>query len=89
MDYDTTNIAAVYDSGRRYSPEILQHWLDLFSTHVPKDRVSRIIDLGCGTGRYSEPLAVHFEAEVVGVDPSEKMLAEARRKTVHRGVVFF
>ena len=88
MDYDTTNIAAVYDSGRRYSPEILQQWLDLFSTHVPKDRVSRIIDLGCGTGRYSEPLAVHFEADVVGVDPSEKMLAEARKKTVHRGVVF-
>ena len=88
MDYDQTNIAAAYDSGRSYEPEILQRWLDLFSAHVPKEGVSRIIDLGCGTGRFSEPLAVHFEADVLGVDPSEKMLAEARKKTDHRGVVF-
>lgn len=88
MDYDKSNTAAAYDSGRQYSPEILQRWLNLFSTHVPKEGVSRIIDLGCGTGRYSEPLAVHFEADVVGIDPSEKMLAEAHKKTVHRGVVF-
>ena len=55
---------------------------------MPKDGVSRIIDLGCGTGRYSIPLADHFEADVVGIDPSEKMLAEARKKAIHRGVVF-
>ncbi len=88
MDYDQSNIAAVYDSGRNYNPEILQQWLDLFSAHVPKEGVSRIVDLGCGTGRFSEPLAAHFEADVVGIDPSEKMLAEARGKTVRRGVVF-
>jgi ubiquinone/menaquinone biosynthesis C-methylase UbiE len=88
MDYDKTNIAAVYDSGRGYDTEILQEWLDLFSAYVPKDGVSRIVDLGCGTGRFSEPLSVHFEADVVGLDPSEKMLEEARRKTSRRGVVF-
>ncbi|HEX9170173.1 MAG TPA: methyltransferase domain-containing protein, partial [Roseiarcus sp.] len=37
-------------------------------------------DLGCGTGRYSAALASHFGARVVAVDPSEKMLAEARKK---------
>jgi ubiquinone/menaquinone biosynthesis C-methylase UbiE len=80
MDYKKTNIAAVYDSARGYSPEILQQWLDIFSAYVSKDGVSRIVDLGCGTGRFSEPLSVHFEAEVVGLDPSEKMLEEARKK---------
>jgi ubiquinone/menaquinone biosynthesis C-methylase UbiE len=88
MDYDKSNIAAVYDSGRGYDSEILQEWLDLFSAYVPKDGVSRIVDLGCGTGRYSEPLSVHFEADVIGLDPSGKMLEEARRKTCRRGVVF-
>ncbi len=88
MDYDKTNIAAVYDSGRRYSPEILQQWLDLLSAYVPKDGVSRIIDLGCGTGRYSEPLSVHFEADVIGIDPSKKMLEEARKKSSRRSVIF-
>ncbi len=88
MDYDKTNIAAVYDSARGYSPEMLQQWLDLFSAYVPKDGVSRIVDLGCGTGRFSGPLSVHFEADVIGFDPSEKMLEEARKKTIQRGVVF-
>ncbi len=88
MDYDKTNIAAVYDSGRSYSPEILQQWLDLFSAYVPKDGVSRIVDLGCGTGRYSEPLSVHFRADVIGIDPSEKMLEEARKKGSRSTVIF-
>lgn len=86
MDYDKTNIAAVYDSARGYNPEILQQWLDLFSAYVPKDGVSRIVDLGCGTGRFSEPLSVHFEADVIGLDPSEKMLEETRKKVFRRGV---
>ncbi len=88
LDYDKTNIAAVYDSGRSYSPEILQQWLDLLSAYVPKDGVSCIIDLGCGTGRYSEPLSIHFEADVIGIDPSEKMLDEARKKSSRRTVIF-
>ncbi len=88
MDYDKTDIAAVYDSARGYHPEILQQWLEVFSSHVPKYRVSHIVDLGCGTGRFSEPLAVHFEADVIGVDPSENMLEQARKKTLGGGVVF-
>jgi len=39
----------------------------------------RILDLGCGTGRHSLPLA-HAGAEVTGVDFSARMLDQARRK---------
>jgi hypothetical protein len=42
--------------------------------------LSAILDLGCGTGRYSGALAQHFRTRVIGVDPSAKMLAEARTK---------
>jgi SAM-dependent methyltransferase len=42
--------------------------------------VATILDLGCGTGRFSEGLAAHFDAEVFGIDPSMKMLARARAK---------
>ena len=38
-----------------------------------------VLDLGCGTGRHAIRLAA-AGAEVTGVDFSEKMLAEARRK---------
>lgn len=39
---------------------------------TPGGGIARIVDLGCGTGRYSEALAAHSDARVVGVDPSEK-----------------
>lgn len=88
MDYDNTSIAAVYDSGRGYTPETLQQWLRLLSDYVPKGGISHIVDLGCGTGRFTEPLSVHFEAEVIGIDPSEKMLEQVRRKTAGSTVNF-
>ena len=80
MDYDKVDIAERYDSGRGYDPEVLHRWLTILSTHVPRDRIAQIVDLGCGTGRYSEALATHFSASVLGIDPSEKMLEQARQK---------
>jgi SAM-dependent methyltransferase len=88
MDYDKTNIAAVYDSGRSYDPGVMQEWLDHLSAHVSKDGVSRIVDLGCGTGRFTEALFGLFDADVVGIDPSEKMLEQARAKTSRSTVSF-
>ena len=84
MNYDQTNMAAGYDAGRAYSPQVLAYWLDVISRSVPKGSVSEILDLGCGTGRYSNGLADYFQASVVGIDPSEKMLAEAQRKASAR-----
>lgn len=80
MDYDKGNIPASYDAGRGYSPSMLALWLDRISRCAPRG-VSRILDLGCGTGRYSAALAKHFNAHVIAVDPSAKMLAEARKKS--------
>jgi len=46
-----------------------------------RDRVpptARVLDLGCGIGRMTAPLAARF-AEVVGVDVSPAMIEEAKR----------
>ena len=80
MDYDSTDIPSAYDRGRDHGPELLQLWMNVVASYVGKQRVNTILDLGCGTGRFSESLAAHFDAEVVGIDPSEKMLGQARRK---------
>jgi ubiquinone/menaquinone biosynthesis C-methylase UbiE len=80
MDYDTTDIPAAYDRGRDHGPEVLHLWMKVVSSYVEKRRIDTILDLGCGTGRFSEALAVHFDAEVIGIDPSKKMLEQARRK---------
>ena len=52
----------------------------VIESHVDGGSISTILDLGCGTGRFSEGLANRFGARVVGIDPSEKMLDQARRK---------
>jgi ubiquinone/menaquinone biosynthesis C-methylase UbiE len=39
-----------------------------------------VLDLGCGTGRYSGALSNRFASPVVAIDPSERMLAEAAKK---------
>lgn len=42
----------------------------------------RVLDLGCGTGRYCV-LLVKQGASVVGVDPAAQMLEQAKRKTIN------
>src|SRR3977135_830133 len=80
MDYDATDIPGTYDRGRNHGPEVLDLWMNVVSSHVEGQRIKTILDLGCGTGRFSEALAVRFDAEVIGVDPSSKMLEQARSK---------
>src|SRR3984893_15965097 len=80
MDYDKTEIPTTYDKARALAPETIRLWQDLLSVHVDRARISLIIDLGCGTGRFSELLAAHFGVQVIGIDPSLKMLDQARRK---------
>jgi SAM-dependent methyltransferase len=80
MDYDLTDIPANYDRGRDHGPETLELWMRALQAHVQDLNVVKILDLGCGTGRFSEALSVYFKAEVVGIDPSAKMLEKALEK---------
>ena len=88
MDYDATDIPAGYDLGRSYDPEVLDLWMNAVSSHVEPQVITSILDLGCGTGRFSEALAARFNAEVIGVDPSHKMLEQARTKRCDRRVQY-
>jgi ubiquinone/menaquinone biosynthesis C-methylase UbiE len=49
------------------------------------DGTGRLLDLGCGTGELARPLHAGFE-EVVGVDSSPEMVAEARRQSEQAGI---
>jgi ubiquinone/menaquinone biosynthesis C-methylase UbiE len=48
-------------------------------------RGERVLDIGCGTGRFTVPLTEHG-ARVTGLDLSEAMLAVASRKLADRGL---
>jgi SAM-dependent methyltransferase len=81
MDFDKTSLPAVYDAGRGYSPETLDRWRVAITRAAGTCHpIDAILDLGCGTGRYSGAMADWFSAKVVAVDPSEQMLAQARLK---------
>jgi len=82
MDYDKTEIALNYDRGRDHGPALLDLWMGVVSSYQDDQPVETILDLGCGTGRFSEALAKHFQAKVIGLDPSKKMLEQARKKQV-------
>jgi SAM-dependent methyltransferase len=74
---DYERMAAIYDTGRSLPLEWIDAWrerLDPYvsSTHLP------VLDLGSGTGLWSDALATWFDADVVGVEPSDAM----RRETV-------
>src|ERR671933_666685 len=81
MDYDATDIPAAYDRGRDHGPEVLRLWMDVVASHAGGRPVRAVLDLGCGTGRFTAALAV-------GVDPSEKMLGQARAKLRDRRVSY-
>jgi ubiquinone/menaquinone biosynthesis C-methylase UbiE len=88
MNYDQTGIPAAYDRGRDHGPAVRELWMNVVEEQLEGGPHDRILDLGCGTARFSDALAVHFRASVIGLDPSMKMLAQARHKE-HRGDVRF
>jgi len=80
MEYDHTNLPAAYDQGRDHGPEVLALWMEVVAAHVPDVSPERILDLGCGTGRFTAGLARRFDAMVIGVDPSRRMIRQAQQK---------
>ena len=67
--------APYYSSYRfPYPDELFQHIVQSF--HLDKN--SQVLDLGCGTGNLSIPLASYCQ-NVIGMDPDPEMLREAKR----------
>ena len=65
MDYDATNIPAGYDQARSLGRELIELWMTTVAAHTCGRSVASILDLGCGTGRFSEALAARFNANVL------------------------
>ena len=63
-----------YKAGRALSPETAATWTEIVVPFVRQGTNSRILDLGAGTGRFSELFARTFDVDVIGVEPSTAML---------------
>lgn len=72
--YDDPRLAAIYDAENAWARDD-----DFFLALANETPASRILDLGCGTGRLTLALAAAGHT-VTGVDPAGAMLAAARAK---------
>ena len=59
-----------------------ENWLEVFELVVREAELvgARVLDVGCGTGKFCRVLAERGLARAWGVDPSPEMLAEARAR---------
>lgn len=69
----------------RYRPRYPRALLDVIVDGFDLDGGGRLLDLGCGTGELAVPLAAHV-ADVVALDVSAEMIAEARTRAERAGV---
>lgn len=74
--YDDSDIHLSYARSRKLPDRALRLWMEAVARHVPGE-VARIADVGCGTGRFAAGLTEQFDAKVIGIDLSEKMLSVA------------
>jgi ubiquinone/menaquinone biosynthesis C-methylase UbiE len=69
----------------RYRPAYPRQFLDSLIQRLGLDGTGRLLDLGCGTGQLTLPLAAHV-AEAVGMDPEPEMLTEAARQAREQAI---
>ncbi|MGN6566758.1 MAG: class I SAM-dependent methyltransferase [Flavipsychrobacter sp.] len=78
MDTIYNSIGQGYNTTRKADPYIAERLYQLLSP--AKDGI--YLDIGCGTGNYLAAM-VHKGLKMVGIDPSEIMLAEAANKQLN------
>jgi ubiquinone/menaquinone biosynthesis C-methylase UbiE len=75
-------LAAAYERGNDLPAASLRAWVELIAGQLTES--SSILEVGAGTGVFCAALAEQLpKAQVIGVDPSEPMLAEAARHHAH------
>ncbi|NIR00328.1 MAG: methyltransferase domain-containing protein [Gemmatimonadales bacterium] len=77
---DYREISEVYDEVRRGDLPHIAWWIAKLAAEGRLSKGKRLIELGCGTGRWTIPLARRTGCEAVGLDSSAAMLEKARAK---------
>ena len=74
--YTDPGLAARYVSARVLPSETVDMWMENLVEALPQSRIHHILDLGCGTGRFTAALAETFNCNVIAIDPSFQMLSQ-------------
>jgi ubiquinone/menaquinone biosynthesis C-methylase UbiE len=77
--YQESDVHRRYDLGRALAADATGALMRSLRRHAPGP-VGLVVDLGCGTGRFTAALAEAFAAPVLGVEPAANMRAAAEAK---------
>jgi cyclopropane fatty-acyl-phospholipid synthase-like methyltransferase len=80
--FDAGDWSTYWQSGERELDKILE-----LATRAGLTTKGRAVEIGCGLGRITRPLASQFET-VIGVDISSEMLAQARSMSNRPNIVY-
>jgi SAM-dependent methyltransferase len=73
------DVAAHYSAARALPPETLDTWERALEPYFKSPQAPLVLDLGCGTGRFTGIFGKRFNATVVGLDASTHMIDSARK----------
>lgn len=73
---DYNHICSIYDDVRKEEVDIIRRFFQ--ESEITEN--SNILDIGCGTGNYTNLIQKVSKAKVYGMDPSQGMLEKAREK---------
>ncbi len=85
---DYSQIAEVYDQARTSDAPHLEWWFERIAEAGRLAPGKRLLDLGCGTGRWTIPLTDRTGCQALGVDSSPEMLERARGKPQGGGITW-
>jgi len=74
--YKNKKAAAVYDTARALPDHATSLLTDILKENTPVNRISSVLDLGGGTGRFSPLLRRLYDCPVFTLDPSVEMLKQ-------------
>ena len=80
MQVDYEQLADHFEASRTLRQDTARLWSDVLGEYLQLNSGSRVLDIGCGTGRFAIVLARDYRCRVLGLDPSPAMLARARSK---------
>lgn len=80
MRYQESDVHLRYDRGRAVSAEAIEQLLAVIRQQARRP-VHVALDLGCGTGRFTDALSRQLAQCVLGIDLAQNMLAVARDKS--------
>lgn len=88
MPVNYSELAKSYDKLRITSPDYLEFWSSRIAHYGSINRDSKVLDIGCGTGRFTLMLSKITDAEIQAIEPSQEMLKEAKKKDQMKRIIW-